>query len=531
MAASVAKTIPQSNDNIMSLTGYFSQSDKVVGKVMDIRSEANSYFQRKRDEFSKQIQVAKGIENQLFSYLKQYDINNIEQLNARIREYEKSKFPLSGSALKNAFLKGQSTITVIDPEIFKAKAISLLEKRKVETIDEKKLKECTLQELFSALRKSKIKGSRGVGEIAMIIPSTTESNQSFIDYRKLTKVQREIVTDMKLGKDAFKQIKMEAKIDNDEGQLFYWLDETQGLTPTEAKKLTADEVTKINKIITNEILSKCGNDPLIAKIIEQILDEQNGDTYVYFVGKNVHDVTGLLGEIKGMYYLAKLFGDGTSIPKGLAWQGGKHIGESGAKPHADLLFEGIGIQVKNTTKDIDEYFTSRFNEAKLETILNEIEEQYRQTIGEYFTLRTFNVPYYIVKKTGIAKNGFHKGGDKSKYNNFSQRAEHLKSLNQLVVEALAIFAASMMYINTNEIGLDKNSIYFVAGKSFILSSSILEDIYSQIHGIEGHNNFKITPSISQNIIQAYNEGERNVSIDQARANVSLASSYTFKIPK
>lgn len=529
MAVGVSDTIEKSSSNIMSLKGYFAQSNDVISQIMDMRSEANSYLQRKREEFDKQIQIAKSIENEFFKYLKQYEIENVEQLNNRIKQYEKAVFPLSGMALKNAFLKGQSMITVIDPDIFRAKAIFLLEKKKVETVDGKKLKECTIQELFSALRKTKVKGSRGVGEISMIIPSKDNGDKSFIHYGKLTKVQKEIIKEMGLKKDAFKTIKMEAQVDDDGGKLFYWLGETQGLKPTEARNLPASEVENINRIITNEILSKCGNDPLIAKIIEHVLDKNNGDNYAYFVGQNVHDVTGLLGEIKGMYYLAKLLGDGTSIPNGLIWQGGKHI--DGTKPHADLLFKGIGIQVKNTTKDIGEYFTSRFNEAKLETILSEIEVQYQQAIGNYYALRTFNVPYRIVKKSGKATGGFHKFGDLSNYNNFSQRAQHLKELNQLVVEILAIFSAGMMYINTDKIDIDKNSIYFIAGKSFILASSVLEDIRAQIYGVEGHNSFNITPSISQNIIQAYNEGKRDVSINEARNNVSLASSYRFYLPK
>jgi hypothetical protein len=58
--------------------------------------------------------------------------------------------------------------------------------------------------------------------------------------------------------------------------------------------------------MTNFIISKVPQDrELIRAIINHILRE---DPHVFFVGGNTKDITGLLGEISGLYYLSKLFG-------------------------------------------------------------------------------------------------------------------------------------------------------------------------------------------------------------------------------
>jgi hypothetical protein len=46
MAVGVADTIEKSSSNIMSLTGYFSQSDKVIGGVMDMEFRLHSVLQK-----------------------------------------------------------------------------------------------------------------------------------------------------------------------------------------------------------------------------------------------------------------------------------------------------------------------------------------------------------------------------------------------------------------------------------------------------------------------------------------------------
>ena len=94
---------------------------------------------------------------------------------------------------------------------------------------------------------------------------------------------------------------------------FTWSTITEDLTPTEAKeRLTENEINEINLKIKTLILSKINNDvELISKIIDYILSK---DKTAFFVGKNINDITGILGEIQGLYYLSKFLAN-SRIPK------------------------------------------------------------------------------------------------------------------------------------------------------------------------------------------------------------------------
>jgi hypothetical protein len=88
-----------------------------------------------------------------------------------------------------------------------------------------------------------------------------------------------------------------------------WKTETKGLKPTEAKELYpvgSKELNEINVKMTNFIISRAPQDQgLIREIINYILSQE---PYAFFVGGNTKDITGLLGEISGLYYLSKFLG-------------------------------------------------------------------------------------------------------------------------------------------------------------------------------------------------------------------------------
>jgi hypothetical protein len=105
-----------------------------------------------------------------------------------------------------------------------------------------------------------------------------------------------------------------------------------------------------------------------------------------------------------MYYLACFLGI-ESIGKELRWYGGTHEGNSGQKPHRDVLLEDFGIQVKNTALNIDSNFSAYFANASLETVLEKLPNiEVKQILTNFYTALAFNVPYYISKK-GTAVSG------------------------------------------------------------------------------------------------------------------------------
>jgi hypothetical protein len=72
-----------------------------------------------------------------------------------------------------------------------------------------------------------------------------------------------------------------------------------------------------------------------------------------------------------MYYLGKFFGE-DKIGNTIIWRGGLHEGMKNQKPHQDVILNGLGVQVKNTTLNVNSFFSSYFTNASLETVLNSL---------------------------------------------------------------------------------------------------------------------------------------------------------------
>jgi hypothetical protein len=251
------------------------------------------------------------------------------------------------------------------------------------------------------------------------------------------------------------------------------------MTPTEARKFFENNpngLEEINAKITAEILNQCGNDPLIKEIINHILSKDR-DPYAFFVGNNEKDITGLLGEIKGMYYLASLIGKEAISKDMLTWEGGTHTGAGGAKPHRDIILEGLGIQVKNTASDKN-YLSSSFTEASIDTFLDSagIPVDFRNLFRNYYGVLSFNVPFHIGREGKAVADYSSAAYSQDSVSRHKSMYSKLKEANNEITKSLAIYASSLMYINADKISkkelakTDKNVLYFVAGKHFMLAS-------------------------------------------------------------
>ena len=134
---------------------------------------------------------------------------------------------------------------------------------------------------------------------------------------------------------------------------------------------------------------------LISLIVDHVLQQE---PHAFFVGKNVNEITGILGEIQGLFYISTFLRSKNSNAN-LIWKGGKISGNSSHKPHQDLLLdEKFGIQVKNTTKDIlNEQSKVGFSENTLDYLLSSklnLNENIIEIFRTYYGTLNFNVPYH-----------------------------------------------------------------------------------------------------------------------------------------
>ena len=311
--------------------------------------------------------------------------------------------------------------------------------------------------------------------------------------------------------------------------IFTWKTGTRGLKYTEAKELypkDSEELNEINIKMTNFIVSKVPQDQqLIREIINHVLQE---DPHVFFVGGNIKDITGLLGEIAGLYYLSKLLGGFSRSV--LQWRGGTHTGFGGTKPHQDIILEGLGIQVKNTIKEDLEIVS--FANAGIETMLDKawLPQDVKNLFLNFYGTTAFNVPYHKENDKYIQGAP---SGPSLKFNEFEQWSKALGGVSQGIDRLLSLSAAFFLYMDVYEgaTQMDANVLYLLGGTMFQTASNILDEILQNIEKEE--RNFNIRASYksegNRNIVSALNDNTRSEQYSKVVLNdIELKSSYNFK---
>jgi hypothetical protein len=94
--------------------------------------------------------------------------------------------------------------------------------------------------------------------------------------------------------------------------------------------MTGTQRSDINRNIIDLIKSNVSgnvNMTILEEAIQDILTSSGG--LAFFVGENINKITGILGEIQGMYYLRELLGDKAKV----IWRGGTKTGLGNTDPH------------------------------------------------------------------------------------------------------------------------------------------------------------------------------------------------------
>lgn len=320
-----------------------------------------------------------------------------------------------------------------------------------------------------------------------------------------------------------------------------WRGIIKGLTPTQAKKMEAEgmiDIEAINNHITTMILDYAGNanrSRLSAVIKTYLLENPNGGKYAFFVGNNNKAITGLLGEIQGLYYICSLFGVNSideaksMIGDRLKWLADTY-GASSKKMSIDILLDSVGVQVKNTTRDIEDpfYNTVSFTDSKLtlDTLMAKmgvVDEQLLKLVSSLFQTRMFNVEYQ-----------YEDGYIQAENLDFRDSREKMEQLVTLTENMLALWMEAAMHIGVNNSAKadatnNANAIYFING-IFYGASDILRQLFNAVKD-NAQSGFSITASMptgGENIVHYLNR-YRNTDRKKSMYGTSKNESVDLKI--
>lgn len=315
-------------------------------------------------------------------------------------------------------------------------------------------------------------------------------------------------------------VKQKVTINNNGIEIVYdYLTLTGSRSSSDAKKLDKNQIQEINQQITNLILGTLNFTNAEDRIlIQQILNEIIAkDFYVYFIGKNVNGIIGLLGEIQALFLLRKMFKNKNVSAN---WQANDLINSQ--KKHTDILLQyadkSFGIQIKNSTKQSN--IVASFTEKNLNTLINELDipKDIQDLIKNYYSTKSFNVKYQYNNK-----NGYY---EVSNFNPmtvdrqaFQDAQKELLSMQSGMEKYFALFIEQLMYATSLEEiteGADSNSnmLWLVSGTEFYSFSQILENI---LIGMKNSSQLRLQVSAyvkknsslneSYTIVQALNSGK------------------------
>lgn len=327
-------------------------------------------------------------------------------------------------------------------------------------------------------------------------------------------------------------------------------------------KLSDDDLTEVNRELTDYLLSKVGNNidvPLFKACVNHVLTSKRTE----FISDRTGNLfRGILGEIQALYYFAML---SNSPPGRVAkWVGGTT--KEGSKPHVDILLkdvtsgEPVGVQIKNTGEDVVEKdektitfrklnfenFFSIYSEQLMATYKTDL-DSLKQAALNMIEIYKFHVPYTW------DQNGYYYGDNPD----FSEMRDAIVSLWSKLSALLEILSMSLMYLDIEETSISafkknpKTAMFLIGGISCIGIVEVLNQIKEELFNFSNANdhlfyikpevdnrktytivdylNFTLNPQENKDDQQANTGGVTQIesSIQSMLSAVKLTSSFTF----
>ncbi len=235
-----------------------------------------------------------------------------------------------------------------------------------------------------------------------------------------------------------------------------WYDLTEkGMSPSQIKdalakgKITQQQFDTINNKIIGMIGAQTSRPDLVEKYAKKMLAK---DPYMFFVGKNANDITGITGEISAVIAISELLVN-VDADKIMNWVATNKINDK--KLSIDILLEGLGnIQVKNTTLDLATIplINVDFAQGNIDSILGRLEQGYSwntEILRSVIESETFNIPAKrsgsSLRETSIGTS-FVRGKEPSDWDAFVEAYNLMTSIIARTHTFLTAFAPDFLYI-------------------------------------------------------------------------------------
>ena len=306
------------------------------------------------------------------------------------------------------------------------------------------------------------------------------------------------------------------------GKINYGAATSGGLKKTDG--ITKKERELLKNILVNEMANIIPEGNTARNIIKELLDKQDDKVIDnFFVGANTNDVIGILGEVSAAITLKQLIPN-ANFEEIIQWTAKRE--NQGKQISTDFIIKltndiHIGVQVKNTTKDIDKLkqvgdnFKIDFADANIRIVFNRLQSKYGIDLKKYFnTMKliyissSFNVPYkikfddngnitYVDSNTQGAKIIENEKVGIEDYNKFINIRKEIIALNKKIDNILKALAPDLLFMSLDDnfknslANLDDktleliqgNNLYIIGGKP-IFVSTILDTIIDDLSNLQ-----------------------------------------------
>ena len=293
-------------------------------------------------------------------------------------------------------------------------------------------------------------------------------------------------------------LEIEASID--------YYEATKGRKFSDIPKEEREEAKKLLKeVLLKQVTNFLGDDQDVRIVLSNMLDSHAEN---FFVGGNINDITGILGEFSTAVALRKLV-PGARFQDIVDWTAKNE--SSGKQISSDFIIKftnglNIGVQVKNTTKDLidlKDKLKIDFADADIKIIFNRLGDKYpefkdnKNIMKLIYISSSFNVPYKGTFKNGRMTYGSTGDITFRNYDAFLDVRGTILSLRDKIDLFFKSFSPDLLFMATDEnfqnslANLDNeakkiiqgNNLYVIGNKP-IFVSTILKSIVNGLNELQ-----------------------------------------------